>query len=151
MPFLRSEMRELNGLEDLESWLSSSSVPENERKAVVIAADNAATKKAVDVVIPNIYAKAILVVFITINMFVVVLIGAAFFADIGLLGTQKGGDRFINANVIMALITGVTVQVSYAVKTITEYFFKAREEIQRPQTPTPRAPQSAAGQMTTEP
>ena len=75
------------------------------------------------------YARSILTVFCAINLAVIGIVIAGFLVDSGIFGSPKSTDRFITSNVLMALIAGVTVQVSYAIRTMTNFFFKAQENV----------------------
>jgi hypothetical protein len=136
-------MREVNELEDLDSLLSSmTGVNAEEKKEIIKAVEVTAVKKARDEILPNIYAKTILWIFCAINVSVIVIVMAGFLVDSGFFGNPKSVDRFITSNVLMALITGVTIQVSYAIRTMTNFFFKAQENISeiQPELPPSKTP-----------
>ena len=136
-------MRELNDIENLDSLLSSmKGVSEEQKNKITQSVEIKAVKKAKDEVLPNIYANIVLLLFCAINTVVIGIIIAGFLVDSGVFGKPISPDRFITSNVLMALITGVTIQVSYAIRTITNFFFKAQENLGSLDIPTatPKSP-----------
>lgn len=130
-------MRELNDLENLDSLLlSMKGVSEEQKDKITKSVDVNAVRKAKNEVLPSIYAKIVLLLFCIINTAVIGIIVAGFLVDSGIFGKPLSNDRFITANVLVTLITGVTIQVSYAIRTITNFFFKAQENIGENEAPS---------------
>lgn len=137
-------MKEVNGLEDLDTILSSmKGISGVEKKKILQSTETAAVAKAKNEILPGIYAKTILIIFCVINVSVIGIVVAGFLVDSGVFGEPKAPDRFITSNVLMSLIAGVTIQVSYAVRTMTNFFFKAQGNITETQfhpASTPKTP-----------
>ena len=116
-------------INDFDSLINDLPLSKEEKKKVAEAIDTKAIEKAHDELLPNIYAKTILIIFGVINISVIGIVVAGFLVDSGIFGSPKSSERFITSNVLMALITGVTIQVSYATRTIGNFFFKTQKNM----------------------
>lgn len=135
-------MEYINDFDAVAKVISDLNLSPEKKNEIKNAVEVTANKKAHDEVLPNIYARTILWMFCAINVSVIAIVILGFCVDSGFFGNPKSGDRFITSNVLMALITGVTIQVSYAIRTMTNFFFKAQENISGnpPQLPLPQTP-----------
>jgi hypothetical protein len=122
-------MREINNLIDIEKVLTPV-VSKSQRVEILSAVDSIAKDKAKNSLLPQRYASVVLWIFAGLNFVIISLIIAAFLADIRVIGDAQGTDRFITQGVLISLITGVIIEVSFCVKEVTKYFFNASNKVE---------------------
>jgi hypothetical protein len=105
------------------------SLPANARAVVQTVVENEAVKYAKEALVPKWYAWSLLGLFVSVNIGVAILVGAAFLLDAELLRAGKAISRLVTPEVVMALITGVTVQTAVAFLIVTKYFFEREKQI----------------------
>lgn len=80
-------------------------------------------------IIPTSYAISGILLFTLSNYAVWWLVRSAFLSDINFINAGKSIPRLITPEVIMALITGISVQTATAFLIITKYFFGGNKKI----------------------
>lgn len=105
-------------------------IDENQKKVVEKKIEEYATYKAYSFAktfIPSVYALISICLFMLANFCVWWIIYRAFITDIEFLKTSKEYKRLITPEVIMALISGITIQTATAFLIITKFFFQKPE------------------------